>query len=119
MPMQLSYIAQENRLDLRFEGNLDLTVSNGICDLCKSIPLNLNCCIIDVTEVARVFDSGLALLQKLYRRCVEIGTTVVILTDHPRIRALFPAVTRAPLYPAPRPRRAGTERFARSSGYSE
>ena len=119
MSMQLSYIAQENRLDLRFEGNLDLTVSNGICDLCKSMPLNLNCCIIDVTDVVRVFDSGLALLQKLYRRCVEIGTTVVILTDHPRIRALFPAVTRTPLYPTPEPRRMGTGRFAPSSGCSD
>jgi hypothetical protein len=101
MPLQLSYIAQENRLDVRFEGNLDLTVSHAVCNICQTVPLDLSCCIIDLTEVHRVFDSGVALLQKLYWRFVEIGTTVVILTDHPRIRASFPSVTRAPLHPAP------------------
>ena len=101
MPLQLSYITQENRLDVHFEGNLDLTVSHAICDICKSVPLDLSCCIIDLTDVERVFDSGVALLQRLYRRFVEIGIIVVILTDHPRIRELFPSVTRAPLHPSP------------------
>ena len=101
MPLQLSYINQENRLDIRFEGNLDLTVSHAVCDICKSVPADLSCCIIDLTDVRGVFDSGLALLQQLHRRFVELGTTVVMLTDHPRIRKLFPSVTRAPLQPSP------------------
>ena len=106
MPLQLCYINQENRLDIRFEGNLDLTVSQPICDICKSVPSDLSCCIIDLTDVQGVFDSGVALLQKLYRRLVEIGIIVVILTDHPRIRTLFPSVTRAPLHPSPKRQRA-------------
>jgi ABC-type transporter Mla MlaB component len=99
MPLQLSYITQENRLDLRFEGNLDVTLSQPICDICRTVPSDLTCCIIDLTEIKRVFDSGVALLQKLHRRFVELGTIVVILSDHPRIRELFPAVTRRPLHP--------------------
>lgn len=102
MPLHLSYIAQEDRLDLRFEGNLDLTVSQTVCDICKTVPTDLRACIIDLTSVERVFDSGLALLQKLYRRLVAIGTTVVILSDHPRIRSHFPKVARAPLDGSPR-----------------
>lgn len=98
MPLQLSYINQENRLDIRFEGNLDLTVSHAVCDICKSVPTDLSCCIIDLTDVQAVFDSGVALLHRLYRRFVELGTTVVILTEDPRIRKSFPSVTRAPLH---------------------
>jgi ABC-type transporter Mla MlaB component len=102
MPLHLSYIAQENRLDLRFEGNLDLTVSQTVCDICKTIPTDLTACIIDLTGIERLFDSGVALLQKLYRRLVEIGTTVVILSDHPRIRSHFPTIARASLDASPR-----------------
>lgn len=98
MSLQLAYISQENRLDMRFEGNLDLTLSRPICDICKSVPTDLRCCIIDLTGVQRVFDSGVALLQRLHRRFSEIGTTVVILSDHPKIRQWFPAVVRAPLH---------------------
>jgi ABC-type transporter Mla MlaB component len=113
MPMQLSYITQENRLDVHFEGNLDLTLSHPICDICKSVPPDLSCCIIDLTDVHRVFDSGVALLQELCRRFVEIGTTVVILTDHPRIRALFPSVTRTPLHAPPERRQQDFGSFLR------
>ena len=99
MPVHLSYISQENRLDVRFDGNLDVTVAQAVCDICNTIPTDLTSCIIDLTDVERLFDSGVALLQRLHRRLVEIGTTVVILSDHPRIYALFPTITRAPLYP--------------------
>lgn len=98
MPLQLSYINQENRLDVRFEGNLDLTLSHPICDICKSVPTDLSYCIIDLTGVQRVFDSGVALLQRLLRRFTEIGATVVILSDHPKIRKWFPTVVRTPLH---------------------
>jgi hypothetical protein len=98
MPLQVSYIAQENRLDLSFDGNLDLTVSQDVCDICKQVPPDLRCCIIDLTDVRRLFDSGIALLQRLHRRLGEIGAIVVILSDHPEVRKWFPAVTRKPLY---------------------
>jgi ABC-type transporter Mla MlaB component len=101
MPLHLSYIAQENRLDIRFDGNLDVTVSQTVCDICRTIPSDLTSCIIDLTDIERLFDSGVALLQKLHRRLVEIGTTVVILSGHPRIRDCFPMITRAPLDPLP------------------
>jgi hypothetical protein len=32
MPMQVSYIRNEDRLDLSFSGNLDISLSQDICD---------------------------------------------------------------------------------------
>lgn len=98
MPLHVSLIPQENRLDLVVHGNLDLSVSQDVCALCEGAPSDLRCCVIDLTEMNCLFDSGVALLQKLYRRMVEIGAIVVILSDHPEIRKWFPAVTRGPLH---------------------
>jgi ABC-type transporter Mla MlaB component len=97
MPLHVSYIAQENRLDLSFHGNLDLSVSQDVCDMCQQVPADLRCCIIDLTDIRRLFDSGIALLQRLHRRLGEIGAIVVILSDHPEVRQWFPTITRKPL----------------------
>lgn len=99
MPLYVSLIAPENRLDLVVHGNLDLSVSQDVCGLCRDVPSDLKCCIIDLTKMNRLFDSGVALLQMLYRRLVEIGAIVVILSDHPEIRKWFPVDTRRPLHP--------------------
>lgn len=86
MSVQTSYIEEERRLDLSFDGNLDVTVSQDICDICKRVSSDLRSCIIDLSDVERVFDSGVALLQMLHRRLEALGTTVVILSDRPEIR---------------------------------
>jgi anti-anti-sigma regulatory factor len=85
MPARTSYIAEEERLDLSFEGNLDVTVSEEVCAACKRVTANLKSCIIDLTAVDRLFDSGAALLQMLHKHLREYGTTVVILSDRPEI----------------------------------
>jgi len=101
MPLHVSYIAQESRLDLSFHGNLDLTLSQDICDICGTLPAGLRFCIIDLTDIDRLFDSGVALLQSLQRRLAELRTTVVILSDHPEIREWFPTMVRRPLHSLP------------------
>jgi anti-anti-sigma regulatory factor len=117
MPLHISYIAQESRLDLSFRGNLDLTLSQDICDICGSVPAGLRFCIIDLTDIERLFDSGVALLQALHRRLLEIGTTVVILSDHPEIREWFPTLVRRPLHSLPeRPLRSFGRPAAAASG---
>jgi ABC-type transporter Mla MlaB component len=90
MPLHASYIGEEGRLDLSFDGNLDVTVTAGICDVCRRASTNLKTCIVDLSDVDRVFDSGIALLQMLHRRLSALGTAVVVLTDDPRICALIP-----------------------------
>lgn len=90
MAMHSDYIDEEGRLDLHFDGNLDLTVSQGICEVCREALPDLRSCIIDLSGVERIFDSGIALLKMLYGRLRELGAVVVVLSDDPRICQRFP-----------------------------
>jgi ABC-type transporter Mla MlaB component len=92
MPVQASYIERIRRLDVVFEGNLDVSVWLAVCDACKTMPPDLKSCILDLRRVQQVFDSGLALLRMLYQRLSEAGVTVSVLCDHPRIRSQIPFV---------------------------
>ena len=86
MSVHASYIEEEERLDLTFEGNLDVTVSRDVCDICQRAASGLQSCIVDLSNVERMFDSGVALLQMLHQHLEALGTTVVILSDRPEIR---------------------------------
>jgi ABC-type transporter Mla MlaB component len=92
MPMTASYIAEEERLDLSFEGSLDLRLAMDICDICKHVSPGLQSCIIDLHGVDRVFDSGLALLQMLCARLQRMGALVLVLSDDPEVRGRIPAI---------------------------
>jgi len=96
MPMHAQYIEEELRLDLSFSGNLDVSVSHDICAMCNSVPIDLRACIIDLCDVARLFDSGVALLKMLHRRLVEKDVIVVILSNSSEIRTCMPTVTHLP-----------------------
>lgn len=96
MPVQVSYIAHQQRLDVAFHGNLDLTLSQEVCDLCKRLPAGLRACIIDLTAITQLFDSGIALIYKLHRRLTKLGATVVILSDRPEIRRWIPSMALTP-----------------------
>ncbi len=92
MPMSTAFIPAEDRLDLSFHGDLDLTLSEDVCQVFASIPTSLQTCIMDLTGLERVFDSGIALLWMLNERLQQIGATVVVLSDHPEIQQRIPRV---------------------------
>ena len=92
MPMITSFIASEDRLDLSFHGNLDLTITEEICQLFASLPSTLRTCILDLTGLERVFDSGMAMLWLLNERLKRIGATVVVLSDHPDVLRRIPRI---------------------------
>ena len=96
MLVRASYIEEEERLDLTFEGNLDVTVSRDVCGICQRAVRGLKCCIVDLSNVERMFDSGAAMLQMLYRRMRSLGATVVFLSDRPDIRDWIPIITCKP-----------------------
>ncbi|EXJ14244.1 hypothetical protein D779_2915 [Imhoffiella purpurea] len=79
-------------MDLSFHGDLDLTISEDVCQLSAAIPANLRTCILDLTRLDRVFDSGIALLWMLNERLQHMGATVVVLSDHPDILSRVPHV---------------------------
>ena len=99
MPLHATYIKAENRLDLTFSGNLDVTLSQDIWDICRQVPPDLVTCIVDLSEIDRLFDSGVALLQMLYRRLQDVGTIVVFLSDCPEVHERISLITRRRSYP--------------------
>jgi ABC-type transporter Mla MlaB component len=83
MPLRVTNI--ENRVVLVFEGNLDVSVSRDLFRVCRRASPSLKSCVIDLSETAHVFDSGLALLQVLYQRLIDNGTEVAVLSDRAEI----------------------------------
>jgi hypothetical protein len=92
MPMHLSYLPEELRLDLSFSGNLDVSLSHEICCICDSVPLGLRSCIIDLSGIDRLFDSGMALLKMVHGSLVKNDVLVVVLSDCPEVREHIPTV---------------------------
>jgi ABC-type transporter Mla MlaB component len=86
MSVEISFIPEERRLDLYFEGNLDVSVWQDVWDTCRRASPNLRSCIVDLTGVDRVFDSGIALLGMLCRRLRQAGATVIFLSDDSEIK---------------------------------
>lgn len=92
MTFTASFIPEEDRLDLSFEGNLDVTIAMDVYATCKEVAPSLRSCIIDLSGVDRVFDSGVALLQVLCARLHRVGALVVILSARPKIGRQVQAV---------------------------
>lgn len=103
MPVNVSYIRNEDRLDLILKGNVDVTIFQDICDVCRQLPAELRVCIIDLSDAECLFDSGLALLQMLHGRLVERGVMVVFLSDRAEIRSRLAGISRR----QPEPARSG------------
>jgi len=96
MSVHASYVEEEDRLNLSFEGNLDVTVSRDVCDICQRVAAGLKSCIVDLSKVERIFDSGIAMLQMLYQRMNALGTSVVFVSDRPEILKWMPIITGTP-----------------------
>ena len=94
MSLNVSYTPQDRRLDLGFHGDPDRTLSQDVCAVLSTVPADLEWCFIDLSAINRLFDSGVALLQALYRRLKQIGASVVILSDHPQMHKWMIAAPR-------------------------
>jgi ABC-type transporter Mla MlaB component len=92
MSVQINFIPDEKRLDLSFDGNLDVTVWQDVCDSCRRVSPEVRACIVDLTRVERVFDSGVALLAMLSRRLRSVGATIVFLSDDSTLKERISAV---------------------------
>ena len=88
MSVSVSYAPREAMLNLRFDGNLDVSATMPVCDLCKRVPRGMERCVLDLSRVERVFDSGVALLQMLYRRLARRGAEVLVIGNSALARRL-------------------------------
>ncbi len=86
MSVSISFTPDERRLEISFEGNLDVTVWLEVCNAFRCVPPNLKACIVDLTRVECVFDSGMALLVLLYQRLRAVGVMVIFLSDNADVR---------------------------------
>jgi ABC-type transporter Mla MlaB component len=110
MSVRVSFVPKEDRLDLCFEGNLDFTVSHELCGIGAHIPASLRTCVMDLTRVQRVFDSGIALLRMLSGKLSRVGASVVVLSDHPDVRRQIPLILGPqPVVPARKPAAAAPD----------
>ena len=82
MSLEVAHYPEEDRLDLTIEGNLDLTLTSQILDVCECVNNSLKVCVIDATRVTRVFDSGLAVLLLLARRLAQIKARLIIVGNN-------------------------------------
>jgi ABC-type transporter Mla MlaB component len=83
MSIQVIHSREENRLDLTLEDDLDLTLVGQFLDAYQVIDDQLETCVIDCTRVARVFDSGLALILLLLEKLEKYGVRLIILGEVP------------------------------------
>jgi anti-anti-sigma regulatory factor len=112
MPVSVSFGPKDERLDLYFNGNLDITVSHELCRIGAHIPASLRTCVMDLTGVQRVFDSGIALLRMLSAKLHRVGASVVVVSDHPDVRRLILGSWVPSRFASVRqPARAGTARY--------
>jgi ABC-type transporter Mla MlaB component len=88
MSLSVSYAPQQAVLNLRFDGNLDVSAAMPVCDLCKRVPKDMERCVLDLSRVERVFDSGFALLQMLYRRLARRPTEILVVGNSVLARRL-------------------------------
>jgi anti-anti-sigma regulatory factor len=81
MSLDVAHYPEEDRLDIKIEGSLDLTLTSQILDACKLVGAGVVICVIDTTGVRRVFDSGLAVLMLLVNRLAQYQVKLVIIGD--------------------------------------
>jgi ABC-type transporter Mla MlaB component len=91
MPVSISILPDEQRMSLYFSGNLDISVTSRICEACDKLPFGIKECVLDLTGVERIFDSGLALLRMLCQRLRRVGASISIRGDLSEITRRFPA----------------------------
>jgi hypothetical protein len=81
MTIFMSHYPDEDRLDLTFTDNLDLTLARQILEACEYVDSHLMTCVIDTTRVVRVFDSGVALLKLLMQKLTQFHVRLVVVGE--------------------------------------
>ena len=66
MSVEVSHVHDAQRLELRFRGDVDIALTEKICDICIQLRPDLKVCVMDLAGVDRLLDSGVALLQLLH-----------------------------------------------------
>jgi len=90
MTMNIAYHSEEGRLDIILAENLDLTQTRQMLQAQGHIDDQLQTCIIDCTQVGRVFDSGKALMLMLFERLAQFQVRLVMIGELPGLSYQYP-----------------------------
>ncbi len=86
MSMNISMYSDNKLMILRFGKRLDFSITLEICSVCERVAPEVRLCILDIREVERVFDSGVALLSMLCKRLRQLGAEVSFRGMHPDLQ---------------------------------
>lgn len=85
MSVEVIHDTERNKLELVISGNLDLSVAFHLFGACAYVDERLQTCVIDITQVSRVFDSGVALILVMLKRMQKFQVQLVIVGDIPAL----------------------------------
>jgi anti-anti-sigma regulatory factor len=71
---------------LRFDSRLDFSLTREICSVSERLVPGVKLCILDLREVERVFDSGVALISMLCKRLRQLDAEIAFRGMHPDIQ---------------------------------
>lgn len=86
MSMNISLHSDNKLMILRFDKSLDFSLTREICSVCERVVPEVRLCILDIREVERVFDSGVALLSMLCKRLRQLGAEISFRGMHPDLQ---------------------------------
>jgi len=86
MSVNIRSYSDDKLMILRFDKRLDFSVTREICSVCDRLPPGVRLCILDLREVERVFDSGVALISMLCKRLRQLGAEVSFRGMHPELQ---------------------------------
>jgi ABC-type transporter Mla MlaB component len=83
MSVVVMHDAEKNKLELVIRGNLDLRSAFWLHGANTYINERLQTCVIDTTQVSRVFDSGIALIMVILKRIQKFQVQLIFVGDIP------------------------------------
>lgn len=86
MSVNVSLYSDNKLMILRFDKSLDFSITREICSVCEKVAPGVKLCILDLRQVERVFDSGVALISMLCKRLRSLGAEVSFRGMHPDLQ---------------------------------
>ena len=86
MSVNVRMYSDDKLMILRFDKSLDFSITREICSVCERVAPGVKLCIVDLREVERVFDSGVALMSMLCKRLRQLGAEISFRGMHPDLQ---------------------------------
>ena len=86
MSLDIRLYSDNKLMILRFDKSLDFSITREVCSVCEKVAPSVKLCILDLRDVERVFDSGVALMSMLCKRLRQLGAEISFRGMHPDLQ---------------------------------